>query len=208
MITFDEASHTYRNSRGQLVPGVTFMLHCVGVASPIRKSSTRALARGKAVHKAIELFLRGELDLSTVDSIVMPYFECFLDWYAKHDRQFTRVRPEVVLEGPGGWYAGKADVVAKDGKNDAVIDWKTGEEETAHLVQDELYCMAQSAKTGRPTMPFVVYLWPKKGWKTVTPVNLGQTVEDARAVLRVFNLGRKRHMAWLARLNGFEEDWG
>jgi len=208
MIRFDEGSHTYRDGRGQLVPGVTFMLRCVGAAAPVRPYMRKALARGRAVHKAIELFLRGQLDLPSVDRIVMPYFECFLDWYAKYcPSQFVRMRPEVVLEGPGGLYAGKADVVAweKIPPADAVLDWKTGEEEECHLVQDMLYCLAQNAKAKRVAFPFVIYLRPKKGWKVVTPQNLGETTRKALAVLDVFALGRARHMRLLG-LEAFGEE--
>jgi hypothetical protein len=210
MITFDEASHTYRNGRGQLLPSVTFMLRCVGAAKPIPpyRSVQNALERGRKVHKAIELFIRGDLDLSTVDAVAMPYFEVFLDWYGKHcPAQFTRLKPEVILEGPGGLYAGKADLVAKDRyASDAVIDWKTGEEDPVHLVQDVLYCLAQSAKGKRPAAPFIVYLWPKKGWKTVTPTDSARTMREALSVIDVFGIGRSRHMAWLAKQNGWEEE--
>lgn len=208
MIRFDEASHTYKNGRGQLVPGVTFMLRCVGAAVPVRPYMRKALARGRAVHKAIELFLRGQLDLPSVDPIVMPYFECFLDWYGKYcPAQFTRMRPEIVLEGSGGLYAGKADVVAWERVllADAVIDWKTGEEEECHLVQDTLYCLAQNAMRKRGAWPFIVYLWPKKGWKVVTPQNRGEVTRKALAVLDVFSLGRTRHMRLLG-LEAFGEE--
>ena len=208
MIRFDESSHTYRNSRHELVPGVTFILRCVGATAQIRPYMRKYLVRGRAVHKAIELFLLGKLDLPSVDPIVMPYFECFLDWYGKHDKQFQRMRPEVVLEGSGGLYAGKADVVAWEPylKTEAILDWKCGEEEGIHLVQNSLYCLAENSMKKKGAVPFVIYLWPKKGWKTVTPVNPGETTRKALAVLDVFGLARERHMKLLASEAFREED--
>ena len=186
------------------------MLRCTGVAKPIMPYMRKYLDRGRRVHKTIELFLRGQLDLGSVDKVVMPYLECFLDWLAKHEGQFQRMRPEVVLEGPGGLYAGKADVVAWTPhlKTDAVIDWKCGEEEESHLIQDTLYCLAQNARRHKGAAPFIVYLWPKKGWKTVTPVKPAETMRKALAVLDVFGLARDRHMARLAgeKFEGWEED--
>lgn len=208
MITFQEDRHLYHDARGNPVPSVTYMLRRTGVVEPVRPYMRRALLRGRAVHKAIELFLRGTLDLASVDAVVMPYFECFLDWLAKHESQFKRMRPEVIVEHRDLGYCGKADVVAwEPGLGmDAVLDWKTGEEEGWHLTQGALYCLAQNARRLKGAMPFVVYLWPKKGWKTVTPDVMEDVARDALAVVRTFNQGRGRHLAHLAALEAGDED--
>jgi hypothetical protein len=75
-LEFDAATHTYRLD-GELVPSVTTVLKSVGLVeySHIPQDVLQAAAhRGTAVHYALELLDRGELDYESLDtdSIVTP----------------------------------------------------------------------------------------------------------------------------------------
>lgn len=201
MITFDEERHLYRNARGTLVPGVTYMLRCVGAIPAPRPWTRRAMARGKAVHRAIELHLKGQLDLGTVGKGIMPYFEAALAWLEDNRRTLQRLRAEVVLEGSGGRYAGKADLLGwvPKPKCDCVVDWKTGEEEPWHRVQGALYALADVNVRKRGCWSRTVYLRADRSYRDAGVAG-GGDFEKAIAVLAVFDLARQRHMEALERI--------
>jgi hypothetical protein len=198
-VTFDEAKHLYHDGRGGLVPNVTYILRAVGAAPPVRWYARKALVRGRAVHRAIELFMRHDLDLASVPKVAMPYFETFLDWLDKHGH-LTRWRTEVVVHNRARGYAGRADVECMDGPTPVTLDWKTGDPEPWHQVQGMLYGLTGD----RVRTPFTVYLGAKGSWQTVTPVDQVDLVRKAHAVLDTFDLARPRHLAELARMA--EED--
>jgi hypothetical protein len=73
VLTFDEASHTYRFG-GQVVPGVTSILAPLTNFDRVPPAVLEAASQfGKAVHRACELDDLGELDEAALDPALLPY---------------------------------------------------------------------------------------------------------------------------------------
>lgn len=130
-LTFDADTHTYRY-KGERVPSVTQALSVV-TDEYLRKIPPERLERkrqiGSAVHKAIELDLRGELDPDTIAPVWAAYFAAwtqFRDLLAPED-----IGPCEVPRYSHGWrYAGTPDLVLrvfnprKAKKHWAIVDVK------------------------------------------------------------------------------------
>lgn len=108
-ISFDEADHEYRIN-GVAVPSVT------GIVAALREKSgasdeTMEYKRqlGKAVHKAIELHERDDLDLGSMDPDTLPFFEAWLEF--KREAGFQVIECERIVYSKKLLYAGTLDVV-------------------------------------------------------------------------------------------------
>lgn len=123
VITFDEDKHEYRVN-GQRLPSVTEILRPLYgdlrfVAQDLLEYKGEL---GKAVHKAVELHVKGELDYSSLTSPVAEYFEQYLIFEA--DTGFAPLESEVRVSSPLG-YAGTFDLIGNlDGKL-VLVDLKT-----------------------------------------------------------------------------------
>jgi len=77
LITFDEASHTYRDAGG-VVPGVTSILRPLSNFDGINPAVLAAKADlGRRVHTACEFDDDGDLDEETVQDDVAPYLRAY-----------------------------------------------------------------------------------------------------------------------------------
>ena len=200
MIRFDEEKHIYSDKDG-IIPSVTYVLRATGVVPPINQFMRGALARGRAVHKAIELFDQGMLDFSTVDNRIEPWLDAYVTWAGREGERFKRRRNEVVLFSKSKRIAGRADGIATDVDEDcpAVIEFKSGEKEPWHVFQVTGYwSMVVELKRERPKANgWLVYL-KKDGTYRQEQVKL-----DAAAwsgIVGTFNLSRARHVSFLAKL--------
>lgn len=74
--TFDEATHTYR-LRGEVLVSITQVLKAVGIARFGRPGTELEndfyLRRGKAVHRACELYSKGTINYATVTDEIFGY---------------------------------------------------------------------------------------------------------------------------------------
>lgn len=82
MLTFKEDKHQYFWD-GVEVPGITHILKTVGLSKPYDNVDPYYRDRGKAVHKAIELDIQGDLDLSTLHEDCVPYFKAWKGFVKK-----------------------------------------------------------------------------------------------------------------------------
>jgi hypothetical protein len=194
VITFDEASHTYRDSGGRLVPGVTFMLQSVGASPrlPNFRGIVKARERGSAVHRAIDLFSTATLDFSSLKKEYEGWFNAFLDWYGQCG--LRRIRHEVIVVGEGTRYAGRVDLIgtARDG-GEVTVDFKTGRPEECHPIQVTLYALARNRERGKGLRRCLVYLRGDGTW-TQRDVKEAVTVTRALAVVEAFEIDRARRM--------------
>jgi hypothetical protein len=108
-IEFDEASHTYRLD-GAVVPSVTQLLE------PVRRElggseSVLEYKRqiGKALDKTIELSERNDLDYSSIDEAVLPFFEAWLQF--KKDSEFRVLLNQPVVYSRKLRFAGTLDIL-------------------------------------------------------------------------------------------------
>lgn len=80
---FDEATHKYYLGNEEL-PGVTRVLSPLNDFSMIAPEVLQHAAdRGKAVHRAVELFCADDLDEDSLCDEIKPYFAAFKQFYAE-----------------------------------------------------------------------------------------------------------------------------
>lgn len=124
MITFDEATHTYRDEHGNLVPSVTQILKPLHDLSRIPQAVLdRKAALGTAVHKVCELHLRGELDEDSIHPEVAPYFVQFTRFLAQSG--FVPIAQERRVFSRRYFYAGTLDLYGDLNERRVLIDIKT-----------------------------------------------------------------------------------
>lgn len=148
-LELDEASHVYRLD-GVVIPGCTQVLKAMGCTPGFNFMSADLLefyrSRGHAVHKAVELSIRGELDKRTLDKTeVKPYlvgWERFCSdhkvdvWSLEDDSPFT----EVPLHHSAYRYGVTPDVVGSINNKSGVIEVKAT---SAHCPATGLQLAAQ-----------------------------------------------------------------
>lgn len=125
MLTFDEASHTYRWN-GEKVASVTQILQDVGLidySSLPLSLREMALERGRTVHTVTHWDDEGDLDESSVDPQIVPYLAAW-----RRFRMDTGFVPELIEHraySPEFGYAGTLDRAGRfPGGRKALIDLK------------------------------------------------------------------------------------
>jgi hypothetical protein len=121
-ITFDAENHIYY-ADGYPIPSVTQALGSAGIINT-EFFTEEARERGTYVHKAVELYHKGGLNISSLDSVIRPYFEAYLDFL-----KMTNFRPlyvEKLVFDPVYQYGGTLDLVGPLSGNMSIIDIKTG----------------------------------------------------------------------------------
>jgi len=107
MLTFDEASHTYRYN-GIVVPGVTTILSPLTDFSRVPPHVLRAAADfGTAVHFACELDDLGTLDEASLDPALVPYLDAWRKFSADYEVEWELIEKPVHNKTLG--YAGTLD---------------------------------------------------------------------------------------------------
>jgi hypothetical protein len=150
-LTFDEEKHEYR-WKGERVPGVSEILKTVGLTKDWSGVDPFYAARGKAVHRAIELYLADDLDDRSIGTVIRPFFDGFLKYWDKHGTKPVGI--EVKRYNEDLAYAGTADLLV----DDLIIDWKCSKshDKVAEL-QGEAY------KSLFPGLGFRVVQFPGDG---------------------------------------------
>lgn len=78
-IALDQETHTYRVD-GLVKPGANEIMKAVGLSKDWSGVDTFYRDRGIAVHEAISLYLRDELDDGSLDPVIIPYVQQFKEW--------------------------------------------------------------------------------------------------------------------------------
>jgi hypothetical protein len=98
--------------------------------------------RGSAVHRAIQLYEAHDLDMSTIDEYVRPFFNGYLkfrgeyDWHPEHS--------ELHVWSNRHQYAGTLDGVGKSRGIKTILDYKTGQLTKAVGIQLTGYALAHA----------------------------------------------------------------
>ena len=134
---FDPALHKYYIDDME-IPGATTILAEAGLINR-KYHNDFARDRGKAVARAIELWLHNDLDLSTVDPEVDPYLQDFIGF-----KMNSNFKPELSLvEKPLIHellrFGGIPDLTGYMNGEPCVIDIKTGGKELWHKIQTVFY---------------------------------------------------------------------
>lgn len=141
-IKLNEQEHSYTID-GQPVKSVTQLLKEYNLTPQYfmwKNRNYQAARRGQFVHKAIELFLKDNLDEDSLGPVIMPYFESFKKFNEKYELQPMEI--ELLVGGLVFGVAGKLDYWGrmKDRESSGILDWKSKEKITpADLVQAEFY---------------------------------------------------------------------
>lgn len=125
--TFDPVAHRYYLD-GRPLAGVTEILRGVGVAEDSRWFTPESRERGKQVHRAMELLVRGQLDWNTVDERIAGYVragerfcrECEVEIGA------ADIETERLVCSRTYRYGGKLDAILRVFGRRSICDWKTG----------------------------------------------------------------------------------
>jgi hypothetical protein len=123
-LVYDDALHQYTYNK-IIVPSVTQVMKTRGLTKnysgidPAVVNTARI--RGKAVHKAIELYNQDNLDESQLD-IEIPYFNA----YKKFEEEYQPIvlQSELQLMSLDWWYAGTMDMVLAIEGRIGVVDTK------------------------------------------------------------------------------------
>lgn len=130
-----DENHVYRlMPRGTVVPGVSEILESVFPFQGRGKAVDRACRFGTAVHRAIELEIKGTLDPATVDTSTQPYFDQFWKFLVEYNLLKTQCKTEVMLYSKKHHFAGRIDCVES-----RILDWKTGAQCPTHRLRIAAY---------------------------------------------------------------------
>ena len=166
---FDSSTHSYYLGE-QKLPGVTTILHETGLTwFPYNETVQKAMELGTYVHRAIELFCNGKLDLWNFglnDEIraergekrAEGYFNAWRKW--QKDTGFEPIHVELRMYHPDYLYAGTADCIGrfKGEKSLSIIDWKTGVKDKAYAYQVAAYQEMFRRNYGERTSRYTLYL--------------------------------------------------
>jgi hypothetical protein len=98
MITLDPESHVYRNEEGREIrPSATGLLKFAGHIDDTHYTEY-GRDRGRLVHLVARLHNEGDLDESTVDPVLVPYYRAYLKWLI--DQRVTVIRSEFIAYNP------------------------------------------------------------------------------------------------------------
>jgi hypothetical protein len=124
MITFEEATHTYRDKSGAIWPSVTTILKPVYDFANIDPTVLEnKAALGTYVHKASELIDEGRLDWSAVIEPALPYCRAYEKFMREVDPMYLGA--ETLVYHTGMRFAGTFDRLALIGGVLTLIDIKT-----------------------------------------------------------------------------------
>jgi len=185
MLKFDSESHTYTLG-GRTLPSVTGILKNAGLIDT-RFYTDEARLRGSYVHKAIHLYLIGKLDENTIDPIIKPYFDAFLDWKWKCNVEVIQTEKIILHRALG--YAGALDLLVKMSERNWLLDVKSGSMSPWAAIQTAGYFMAENDV--KPTDRAALLLKANGKWKFEPFTNPNDLrVFQAAVTLENFKLGR------------------
>lgn len=144
-VTLDE-SHVYRVN-GVIVPGVTTVLSQIDTYEGIPESTLEyASERGQAVHRATQLWDEDDLDLATVDPIIKPYLDAWVQF--RGDTGFVVTAAEQIVYSERHRYCGTLDRQGLLDGEPCVVDIKAvAVVSPVTALQTAAYC--EAARTDR-----------------------------------------------------------
>lgn len=119
-----DAAHRYTLD-GRRVPGVTSVLNIAGLVDH-QWANQWHLDRGSAIHKSLELYVRGTLDWATVDDRILGYVKSGVKFLTEAGCDLATAEPEVMVASRRHQYAGKCDLVAVLFGELCLVDYKSG----------------------------------------------------------------------------------
>lgn len=122
-LTFDAETHEYRMG-GVKIPSVTQIIAGAGLYGNTDYFTEYSRDRGSFVHQVIEWHLSKELDESTIDPVLTPYFEAWLRF--EKESSYVSDSCETRIASPTYRYAGTIDHIGHLNGHFCIIDVKSG----------------------------------------------------------------------------------
>lgn len=142
MLAFNAERHEYTWD-GRRVPGVTSVLQAAGMLNFGNAGEDRlewARERGRKVHRLCELDAKNDLDEDSVDESFAGYLEA--DRRFRRETGFVCLYSELRVFHESLGYAGTLDDFGRLGKEDVLLDRKTGKPQRATGPQTAAYLAA------------------------------------------------------------------
>lgn len=150
-LTLDEATHTYRCG-DRVLPGIHEIMRKIGIERGYEHIDPIHRERGKAVHKAIELYDSGDLDESTLHPAVVPYLKGYIRF--REDTGFETVVNELMLHSDTDGYAGTLDKVGRlPGMGLGILEIKSTEAVDMHALKAQLSGQSRLWNVNNPNRP-------------------------------------------------------
>jgi hypothetical protein len=170
------------------LPRVTAILDAVGLGPDLTSVSadvlTMALARGTAVHAAIEAHAYGYLDEADITPIIAPYFSAYLKFLA--DSGHEPIASEIEVIHPAWRYQGHPDRVGWLNGRRVIIDFKSG---GAAGAEYQLAAYVEAWNAMRPTEPVtsgLILQLKKDGTYRLTEIELARATQVWLAAVVVY----------------------
>lgn len=145
-LTFNADNHEYK-LQGVRLPSVTQIIAGAGLYGDTSYFTEYSRDRGSFIHQVIEWHLSGELDESTIDPVLTPYFEA----WKRFERESSYVPDscETRLASATYRFAGTIDHIGHLNGYFCIIDAKSGAPTPATGIQLAGYEMLLSARGAR-----------------------------------------------------------
>ncbi len=181
MLTLDE-NHIYRID-GKELDGVTAVIKACGFMPSSDFIDPWYLGRGEAVHTALELYVLGTLDESTIDPRIAGFVESGKKYLADHPVKKEHI--ELKLHDPVYWYAGKIDTIHGD--------YKTGAKEKWHIYQVAAYRnLLKINKEPYEFMNETIYLQEDGNYPKIEPYTVQKLISAENTFKCMLNVYRAR----------------
>ena len=144
-LDFFEEDHRYVLD-GKTVPSVTQIL---SFGQDLSRIPVWTAHRGTAFHLATEYYDVGDLDHDSIDPLVKPHLDAYIEWHTRTQPTFTCTEEKVWAEIDGLLYCGTIDRVMLHRRgHHVVIDLKSGAPRAEHGLQLAAYKHAVMQRTG------------------------------------------------------------
>lgn len=167
---------------------VTGALRAAGVIPTMHGATDYHADRGTAVHKTIELAIKGTLDESSVHPDVAPFLASWRKFNEATNAEWLETEVEVVSHDDG--FCGRIDAIARINNVTTLIDFKSGGQAEWHRLQTALYWIGafESKLDPIPSRRAVLYLHDDGSCATFVQHN---SVLDLHRALTALNDGKK-----------------
>lgn len=152
VLEFDAALHEYRLG-GRVLPSVTQILGDVGFYERVGMDPWYA-ERGTAVHEYCQLDDEDDLAEESVTPEMKGYLEAWRRFRKESKAKVLSIEERIYH--PVYGYAGTLDRIVKIGRDEAIVDLKTGSPARWHAIQTGAYAAAKQGKA--PYRRFACYL--------------------------------------------------
>lgn len=185
VVTFDEATHTYRMD-GIVVPSVTQCLepcHDFRFVNP--KDLERAQIMGRKVHKTVELYELGRLDIGSLHHALAAHLEQWIK--AKEFLKIDVISTERMVYSSARRYAGTMDIHCRIAGEEHIIDIKSGARMKPHALQTAgyKYASVEMGVVGKDCKRGCIYLTPED-WR----IEYHSGLNDELVFLSLLNYSR------------------